>query len=269
MQPGVLDYNGSVIHYSYGGHGSKPLICFHGYGETAEKFRFLEKRIGDSYRIIAVDLPFHGETEWNSKHVYPKDLSAITLQVIKKLEADETNIQLLGFSLGGRIALCLLEQMPEKISKLVLMAPDGLTVNFWYWLSTQTYLGNKAFRLTMAKPGWFLGMLRTGNRLGIINQSIYKFVEYYIHDEEVRKELYERWTGLSRCRPDISTIRKLIRKHKIAVELLYGKYDRIIGTERGRKFAEGIDSCRIEVLNCGHQVLHEKNADAIINALSD
>jgi pimeloyl-ACP methyl ester carboxylesterase len=45
---------------------------------------------------------------------------------------------LMGFSLDGRIALSVLELMPAGVSRLVLLAPDGLKINFWYWLSTQT-----------------------------------------------------------------------------------------------------------------------------------
>jgi hypothetical protein len=45
--------------------------------------------------------------------------------------------------------------MPEQIEKLVLLAPDGLKVNFWYWLATQTWLGKNSFCFTMKHPGWF------------------------------------------------------------------------------------------------------------------
>lgn len=267
MQSGFITHNHSTIHYRYGGLGSKPLVCFHGYAESSSSFDFLEKKVGAQFRIVAIDLPFHGQTDWKEKYVYSSQLADIIKKILEQLGAPCKDIHLLGFSLGGRMALCVLQELPDQVSRLVLLAPDGLRVNFWYWLATQSRVGNAIFKFTMSRPGWFLGMLRVSNRMRLINQSIYKFVEYYIHDERVRKELYERWTGLSKCSPHAATIKKILSKKNIGLRLLYGKYDRIITQQTGKKFQEGLTSCTIEVLNCGHQVLHEKNAEAIANAL--
>lgn len=268
MQSGFLEYHNSKIYYRCGGRGPQALICFHGYGTTAGSFDFLEKRLNASHKIIAIDLPFHANTEWNESRLDAAVLSDVVKALLHHLNIEVKNLQLTGFSMGGRIALCVMEQMPGQISKLVLLAPDGLTVNFWYWLSTQTALGNRLFKFTMRKPGWFLGMLRVSNKLRIINQSIYKFVEYYIHDDVVRKDLYDRWTGLSKCTPSMKRVRSLVQKYQIAVRLLYGKYDRIISYKRGSRLFSNVPNCTVQVLDCGHQVLHEKNADAICNALS-
>lgn len=269
MQSGFFNYRSSIIHYRFGGQGVQPLVCFHGYGESSASFDFLEKSIGASHLIVAIDLPFHGKTQWKEIDLDAQVLSDITFSLLHQLKADAKKIQLMGFSMGGRMALCILQQSPERISSLVLLAPDGLTVNFWYWLSAKTTVGNKLFKLTMRKPGWFLGMLRASNKLRIINQSIYKFVEHYIHDNAVRKALYERWTGMRNCTPSMKTIRQLILKHHISVRLLYGKYDRIISHERGSRLFGNLANCSIRVLDCGHQVLHQKNAAAIGNALLD
>lgn len=267
MQSGFFNYRSSVVHYRFGGQGAQPLVCFHGYGESSANFDFLEKHLGASHLIVAIDLPFHGQTQWKETDLDAQLLSDITLALLTHLNADASNIQLAGFSMGGRMALCILQQIPERISTLVLLAPDGLTVNFWYWVSTQTAVGNALFRLTMRRPGWFLGMLRASNKLRIINQSIYKFVEYYIHDDIVRKELYERWTGLRNCTPSMKQIRRLIPQHGIRVRLLYGRYDRIISHERGSRLFSNLPNCSIRVLDCGHQVLHQKNAAAIGEAV--
>lgn len=259
-------FRNSLIHYRHGGSGRRALVCFHGYGESSRHFDFLEKRLKD-HCIIAIDLPFHGQTEWREGFLQPTDLPDIVQGILKERGLTGVQLQLLGFSLGGRMALCVVQQMPMQVSGLVLLAPDGLTVNFWYWLSTQTWLGNKLFQLTMRKPGWFLGTLRASNRLRLINRSIFKFVEHYIHDDQVRKLLYERWTALSRCRPNLPLIRRTLLQHGIGVKLIYGKYDRIIGTKKGEAFISGMPACSLTVLDCGHQVLHEKNAEAIAQAL--
>lgn len=267
MQSGFFNYRNSIVHYRFGGQGLQPLVCFHGYGESAANFDFLEQNLGASHLIIAIDLPYHGSTQWKEPDLDAAMLSEIVILLLAHVNAVSTNIQLTGFSLGGRMALCVLQQIPGQITSLVLMASDGLTVNFWYWLATQTTAGNALFKFTMRKPGWFMGLLRTSNKLRIINQSIYKFIEHYIHDSTVRKQLYERWTGLRNCSPSMPRVRKLIREHQTPVRLLYGKYDRIISHDRGGKLFGNLPNCSIQVLDCGHQVLHQKNADAISNAL--
>jgi pimeloyl-ACP methyl ester carboxylesterase len=267
MQSGHLVYRQSTIHYRYGGEGARPLVCFHGYGESSGNFDFLEKSLGNDYTIIAPDLPFHRETIWNEGVVDIAMLADVVVKLLEHLKIAPADIHLLGFSLGGRLALCVLQELKDRVSKVVLLAPDGLTINFWYWLSTQTVAGRSLFRLTMSKPGWFLGMLSVANKVKLLNQSIYKFVKYYIHDDEVRKELYERWTGLRNCSPDTGKVKELVQQHRIIVHLLYGRHDRIIGHKKGERFLKELPGCRVEVLNCGHQVLHEKNIEAIVKAL--
>jgi pimeloyl-ACP methyl ester carboxylesterase len=158
--------------------------------------------------------------------------------------------------------------MPDKIKRVVLLAPDGLKVNFWYWLSTQTWIGNRLFAFTMKHPGWFLGFLKILNKLRLVNASIFKFVNYYIGDKEVRRLLYARWTTLRKFKPRLKKIKPLIRENNTVVHLLYGMHDRIILSSVGEKFRKGIEGhCTLSVIHSGHQVLHEKHAGEIMLAL--
>ncbi|MEI9910001.1 MAG: alpha/beta hydrolase [Bacteroidota bacterium] len=219
-----------------------------------------------SVYFLSIDLPFHGQTEWNG------DLNCTTNDIRDIIEVilgeNNQQLSLMGFSLGGRVALSLYEIMPSQIDKLVLLAPDGLKVNSWYWLATQTWAGNKLFVLTMRKPEWFLGFLRWLNKLKLVNTSIFKFVNYYIGDKEVRRLLYARWTTLRKIKPGLKEIKSLIRSNKTPVRMVYGKHDRIILPVRGEKFMKGIEEhCTLSVIHSGHQVLHEKHIQEILPAL--
>ena len=269
MQTAFLSYRNSQLHYCWFGAGQKIILCLHGYGESEQTFHFLEKYISPEYTVFAIDLPFHGKTTWNEglRFTTADVLDIIeTLQVKHHLEASK--ITLLGYSMGGRVALQLLQTIPDKIEKTILLAPDGLKVNFWYWLATQTYFGNRLFGYTMKHPAWFFWLLQTGNRLKLINQSVLKFTRYYIHDTTIRRLLYERWTCMRAIKPDLAFIKTLIRAHRLPVRLLYGQYDRIIRHERGEKFRSGIESfCTLHIIQTGHQVLQEKHANQIIHLI--
>jgi pimeloyl-ACP methyl ester carboxylesterase len=120
----------------------------------------------------------------------------------------------------------------------------------------------------MQRPQWFFFLLRISNRLRLINQSVFKFIRFYLHDATARKLLYDRWTCLQSIRPDLALIKKIIPAQQVPVRLLYGQYDRIIRHERGEKFRAGIESfCTLQVIEAGHQLLQEKYVDQIIRLL--
>ncbi|HEY6064205.1 MAG TPA: alpha/beta hydrolase [Chitinophagaceae bacterium] len=278
-----FSYRNSTIGYYRFGSGPKPAFCFHGYGEDATIFGFLAKYAGDQYTFYSIDLPFHGKTAWKEGVYFgQKDLLQIVEEILNlknkqpsfakaqedKSETNNQKLSLIGFSLGGRIALSLFQVMPEKVEKLVLLAPDGLKVNFWYWLSTQTWLGKKVFRLTMNHPGWFFSLLKMLNTLKLVNASIFKFVSYYIGDAKVRQLLYDRWIAMRKLKPDLKRIKSFIRTNNTKVRLVYGRHDRIILSTVGEKFRKGIeDHCILSVIHSGHQVLHEKHISELLPAL--
>ncbi len=266
MEPLRSNYKRSVISYYRFGVGSKAIICFHGYGEEAAIFGFLNNYSGNQYTFYSIDLPFHGKTEWNDGLTFThSDLQQIVEQITGN---HHPKLTLMGFSLGGRVALSLYQTIPEKIEKIILLAPDGLKVNSWYWLATQTWLGNKFFAFTMKKPGWFLGFIKLLNKLKLINASIFKFVNFYIGDAEVRQLLYTRWTTLRKLKPHLQKIKDLIRENKTPVRLVYGKHDRIILSSVGEKFRKGMEEhCTLTIIHSGHQVLHDKHSEEIVQAL--
>ena len=195
-------------------------------------------------------------------------LQQILEQLQHRYGTSESPYNLVGFSLGGRLALKLLQESPEHICKLVLLAPDGLKVNRWYWIATQTQLGNRLFAFTMKYPQWFFKIMQLGERLRVVNSSIQKFARQHIHNEPVRNDLYKRWTCMRRFTPQLHDVQKQVLQHHITVCLLYGAHDRMILPHRGKKFKNGIESlCTLQVIDSGHQVLHEKNAAYITSLL--
>jgi len=271
MSGQFISFRSSRIHYSSWGSGSRILFAFHGYGESAASFAFLERSLGRDFTIIALDMPFHGETEWQEPQLFfdPRDLVAL-LESIAAGFSHRMPLQwdLLGYSMGGRVALQILGLAPQRIGRLVLLAPDGLFVNPWYALATRTAAGNRFFRWTMKRPAWLFLLMRTGNRLGLVNPSLYKFAAHYIDDDAVRDALYTRWTVMRGFRPRLGLIAGLIREQEIPVVLLYGSYDRIIRSRRAEPFLRRITPFgRLELLPAGHALLQPKFMEVIANAL--
>ncbi len=261
MESHQLPYRNSYIHYLKFGRGTKYLFCFHGYGEDASSFLFLEKSLGHDYTLIVPEMPFHGQTIWNEELEFSiTDLKQI-INTIVPLELQ--TISLLGYSMGGRICLALLQTIPSNIERVVLIAPDGLHKNFWYWLSTQTNIGNTLFRYTMKKPHWFFGGMKMLQRIGLMNKSIFKFAHSYLDDSNERDMLYKRWTIMRKFKPNASSVTKVLRKNNIPLRMLFGSYDRIILAKRSTSLDKQNDTIHVKTIRAGHQLLKEKYAKDI------
>ena len=266
MTSHFIPYRQSTIHYRKSGTGPHLVVCFHGFGEFAKTFDPIAASLSD-HTLIAIDLPFHGETIWREGlECSIEDM----LEIIRLCpEIGEKPYGLMGYSMGGRVVLSLYEAMPDKISYIVLIAPDGLKVNQWYWFATQTFMGKRIFRYTMSKPAWFNGLLHAGQKSGFVNESIMKFVHRYIDDTAMRDKVYQVWTTMRKFTPRLPKVKSLIKKKQTPVYLIFGKYDRIIVPKFGERFIRDIEEwCRMEILEAGHQVLHPRYADVIARALA-
>lgn len=267
MQRLFLEYEDSTFSYLRGGNGKEILLCLHGFGEDAATFSFLEKHLGDRFTIYAPDLPWHGQTQWRKTLTFP---TKGMMKLIEHMTGDIVNkkIHLLCYSMGGRVGLSLLERIPQQIEKAVLLAPDGLKVNFWYWLATQTWLGNGLFRYTMKHPQWFAWLVDVMKRFGWINISVAKFVHAYIDNKQMRDDLYHIWTTMRKFRPQLQQVKQNIIQHQIPVHLIFGEFDRVILPVNGYKFQRGTEKLvSVDVLKSGHQLLREKHTDVIVQAL--
>lgn len=264
-----ISFGSSRFHYSCRGAGSRILFAFHGYGESGDSFRFLEGALGGDFTMVAIDLPFHGATSWREGlFLAPEDLLTVMSSISARLPGKEDGWWLLGYSMGGRVALQLFQLAPLRIRHLVLLAADGLQLNFWYWLATQTKAGNALFRWTMKRPAWLFFLLKTGHVLRVVNPSIYKFTAHYVDNVQVRQNLYARWTTMRGFRPDLAVVGRFIRQYETPVKLLYGSYDRIIRWERGETFCRpNAPYCSITLLQAGHQLLQAKFLEVIVKAL--
>lgn len=257
-----IPYKSSQIHCLQWGTGEKILLCFHGFGETADSFIPIARQVENKYTIIAVDLPLHGKTVWKEGMTFTIENLVAIIDAIPVMH--KRSFLVMGYSMGGRIALHLYQLIPQRIRQLILLAPDGLKINFWYRLATQTIWGNRLFKYFMKKPGIFFRVTKALKSTGMINIGVYNYVHQYLNQEDKRMQLYTIWTTMRKLKPRVKMIQSLIPKNNTPVLLIYGRYDRIIRHTTGSHFKKGIeDYCTVHILPCGHRILHEKNTAAI------
>jgi len=108
------------------------IILVHGVSGSSYNWRFLAPALAESgWKVLAVDLPpfgYSGEIQENgSMDPLAKDSPAraelLWATVDYLTQSDNSSIVLLGHSLGGRIAAHMALAQPERIEKLILLAP--------------------------------------------------------------------------------------------------------------------------------------------------
>lgn len=104
--------------------GSGPtLALLHGWGLNLRVWDGLAAALGDRLRIVTVDLPGHGRSEWVPERA---SLAAQAEQVHQAVSAIAGTYSLLGWSLGGQIALRLAAGLRDTgaapLDRLVLVA---------------------------------------------------------------------------------------------------------------------------------------------------
>ena len=95
------------------------LVLLHGWALNLRVWDSLAEELRPHFRLIAVDLPGHGRSRWSTGRCTPAEQAWLVHQT---LEPISDRYSLLGWSLGGQIALDLAAATPAQIDKLILVA---------------------------------------------------------------------------------------------------------------------------------------------------
>ncbi|HEX2129223.1 MAG TPA: alpha/beta fold hydrolase, partial [Solirubrobacterales bacterium] len=100
----------------------EPLLCLHGLGGTKASFLTTVAALGQSRRVIAIDLPGFGDSDKPVMGRYDAPWFAdAVVEVLDALGLETAD--LIGNSMGGRIAIETGLRAPERVRKLVLLSP--------------------------------------------------------------------------------------------------------------------------------------------------
>ncbi|MCH9621638.1 MAG: AB hydrolase superfamily protein YdjP [Chlamydiia bacterium] len=96
------------------------LVCIHGNSCSSKVFQKQVDRFRNDYRLICIDLPGHGlSANLESKDIYTiPNYARVIDEVVKQLEIDKFIV--IGFSLGGNIALQLTQINSDILSVIMI-----------------------------------------------------------------------------------------------------------------------------------------------------
>ncbi len=245
------------VHYHEYGSGNKPMLAFHGYGMTGKQFHVLKNSILSQYHVYGFDHFFHGESAlegWTEEHILagmPRTLVKNYLEEWFKIYGKQ-KVSLMAYSIGAKLALILLEEFPEWIDEIILMAPDGLSIYKGFDFLTNKPLGKYFFR-NATKSKWMApALLRNLRKLRIIDDNLYNIAYNEIDTEKKRLDVYYTLNLIRRLQPDTSKIIKLIEQHPVKCTIIFGKDDKLFPRSTAKPFTDQLTKAEIHEVPLGH-----------------
>jgi pimeloyl-ACP methyl ester carboxylesterase len=116
----VASVNGVKIYYEESGTGV-PLILLHHFFGTASQWHPYIPELSKKYRVINVDLPGHGRSDYmDTTNIYLHQKAAeYIIGLMDHLKLD--SVYLMGASSGGFTGLYIATVRPERVKRLIVM----------------------------------------------------------------------------------------------------------------------------------------------------
>ena len=240
------------LHYVVYGRGPRVLLAFHGYGQGHGHWRGIVAALGEArVSVYAFDLFYHGQSRLAKADApLTKNRLGELLRAFLAAENIDT-FGLLAFSLGAKFALTAVEQFPERVERLWLIAPDGLLRQRWYQLATSGP-GRGLFRRMVRRPRPVLRLLAGLRERRLVDAALVRFVEWQLDSREKRLRVYRSWMAFRRLTFSPRHLARLLNQRPTPVTFFLGRHDPMIPPAGLRGFIASLTNARTVLLDAGH-----------------
>jgi len=233
-----------------GGHDGPTLLFIHGSGMSARYWSDQLRALADTARVLAVDLPGHGESD-DAPTPSLARYADVTAGVIDALGARPAIA--VGHSLGGAVAVALAARRPADVCGLVLLStcarlPAVPTSAQWLWASLPASLRRVLFFVTAKNILFAAGASRAAVALGM--QEL----------RACRPQTLAADVAISRSM-DVTEAAAALR---VPALILCGSRDRVTPPALSRHLHATIAGSRLDLVDgAGHMLLIE--ASGVVN----
>ena len=241
------------------------ILLLHGFGASLQAWDDWAPALEKNLRVLRIDIPGFGLSgpAVNQDYSDAADVARV-IAVMDQLGVQQVIVA--GHSMGGRIAWNLAAAHPERVSKLVLLSPDGFPDP--NAKSDKTYevpalLGLLPYSL----PQWALRMGGVAPAFADDSQLTPQMMQRY-HDmmlaPGVRTALLERMRQTRNSDP-VSRLQSI----KAPTLLLWGEKDAFIPVSNAQDYLKAMPQAKLVTLPGVGHVLHEEAPQASVQAVLD
>lgn len=246
----TIEIDGLRIHVMERGAGPT-VILLHGLGGNAREFDAMAELLADSFHVIQPDLPGFGlsEAPWSqTQDGLMAFYESFIAEVIDRY--GDGRAMIVANSLGGWITWETAQRFPDRVEKLVLMAPAGYDIPQVAEEATK-WLKNPIIRFMIAKG--LSPAMAEQNVLASIHDA--SRIEQDVID---RKYWTTNHTGNLDWNIHLATVHEYpdtthIQEVTAPVLLTWGRHDEIVPYAHAARFLRDLPNVRlITYEDCGH-----------------
>ena len=262
------EYKQVKIRYIKAGDGRHVILAFHGFSRTPEEFLPLMRGREREYTLLSFYIPGHiGAEPINQPFIE----TAMWCEMMENLIAayQPQHVTVLGYSLGGRIALHTCMHWSLAHYKLVLLAPDGINVHSLQRFAMRNSWGMHIFDMVMKYPETFMSICRLVAALKILDRSQQQFLLRQFRDD-IKRQTIKRVFPLFRFfLADAHAVSDFITRHSDRIRIFFGERDLVIPPNSADQLDIEIRAKVVKILSeAGHDLLSETNMQVWSTELS-
>jgi pimeloyl-ACP methyl ester carboxylesterase len=110
-----------VTYFEWGDPGNaRVAVCVHGVGRNARDFDVFAEALSATHRVLAVDMPGRGESDWladPNDYAFPTYLTTLTALIAR---GGSETVDWIGTSMGGLLGITMAAQAKSPIARLVV-----------------------------------------------------------------------------------------------------------------------------------------------------
>lgn len=251
-----VEFDGYRLAYLERPAAGETIVLLHGFASEKDSWTRFVSHIPDQYRVIAIDLPGHGDSMRRTDEVHDVPyLVARLAQGLDEIGVDRFHIA--GNSLGGMAAVLYAHANPDRVLTLGLFSAAGVDPPQESPFERMVAAGNNPLivdsradfeallKLVFEEPPltpWPVG--------AVLARRFAARAEFH---EKMWHDIWSRRAEVTGLLPDIDT----------PAFVLWGDSDRILDLSSIEVFARGLPQAEFQVMsNTGHSPMVERPGDS-------
>ncbi|QYU67293.1 alpha/beta fold hydrolase [Leptolyngbya sp. 15MV] len=259
-----LMLDGLRVHLRDTGPRDAPaVLMLHGFGSSLHTWEAWARAMEGAFRVVRLDLPGFGLTGADPTGDY-SDTRAVMLLARLLDQLGIARADVIGSSMGGRIAWRFAAERPDRVRRLVLMAPDGFASRgFEYDRPIGVSPLMRVLPYAMPRP-----LLRTTTAAAfadpaVLTPDLLDRYEAMLRAPGVRHAILDRMRSHALVPPE-----PFLRRIEAPVLLLWGERDRMVPASHAVDYERVLRNSRTVILpNLGHVPMEEAPAASVVPIL--